>query len=47
MVKYLKIDVIIPNKKSFYDNIHVIVKGFVKFQARISTMEGAEAINDG
>ena len=33
MVKYLKIDVIIPNKKSFYDNIHVIVKGFVKFQA--------------
>ena len=47
MVKDLKIDVIIPNKKGCYDNTHVIVQGFVKFQARIMTMEGAEAINVG
>ena len=47
MVKDLKIDVIIPNTKGCYDNTHVIVQGFVKFQARIMTMEGAEAINVG
>ena len=47
MVKDLKIDVIIPKKKGCYDYMHVIVQGFVKFQARIMTMEGAEAINVG
>ena len=47
MVKYLKIEVIIPNKKGCYDNMHVIDQGFVKFQGRIMTMEGAAAINVG
>ena len=46
MVKDLEIDTIIFNKKNCSDNIDDSLQRFVKFQAKIVTMEGDGTIND-